>query len=69
MVLQSIKADEVKEIARRFRTRAAEAQDTVYHALMLRTAAELEELADTLASRDDTTLALIGDEDGDECPI
>lgn len=51
MELQSVRINEVLEIAQSFRRRAAEALDTHYHSLMLRTAMELEELAAALLNR------------------
>ena len=46
-----LEATEVAQLARRFRSRAAEAEDGIYRNLMLRTASELEELAGTLSLR------------------
>ena len=48
MEMLTIHAAEVLQIARDFRARAAEAGDTLYRHLMLRTAMELEERAATL---------------------
>jgi hypothetical protein len=55
MELPTIHAAEVLQIARDFRARAAEAGDTLYRHLMLRTAIELEERAATLAEQDSLT--------------
>jgi hypothetical protein len=57
MDMQTIHAAEVLQIAKDFRARAAEASDTLYRLLMLRTAMELEERAATLAEQDGTELA------------
>ncbi len=48
MSLQTVRADEVLQLAQNFRLRAAEAADTVYHPMMMRTAVELEELAEMI---------------------
>jgi hypothetical protein len=64
MTFHSVRADDVLQLAHDFRLRAAEAEDTIYHRLMLRTAAELEELADNLARKKGSELVLVdGDED------
>lgn len=70
MTLQSVRADDVLQLAHDFRLRAAEAEDTIYYRLMLRTAAELEELADTLAHKKGNELVLVdgGDDDGSDLP-
>jgi hypothetical protein len=64
MELQTIRAGEVHELAQRFRLRAIEAEDTLYHRLMMRTALELEELARTLNANAGSELVLV---DEDEC--
>lgn len=56
MELQTIHAAEILQIARDFRACAAEASDTLYRHLMLRTAMELEERAAILAEQDGTEL-------------
>ena len=66
MELQTMRADEVHELAQRFRLRATEAEDVVYHRLMLRTAVELEELAGSLSARNGSELVLV---DEDECAV
>ena len=63
MELQSIRADEVHQLAQRFRLRAIEAEDSLYHRLMLRTAVELEELAGTLSANNGSELVLVDDEE------
>ncbi len=64
MTLHSIRADDVLQLAHDFRLRAAEAEDTIYYRLMLRTAAELEELADNLTHKKGNELVLVeGEED------
>lgn len=57
MELQSVRVSEMLEVAQSLRQRAAEALDTHYHCLMLRTAIELEELAATLATRGEIILS------------
>jgi len=59
MELLTIHAAEVLQIAKDFRTRAAEAGDTLYRHLMLRTAAELEERAATLMQQGGTETVLV----------
>jgi hypothetical protein len=61
MELQTIHAAEVLQIAQDFRARAAEAGDTTYRHLMLRTAMDLEERAATLAKQDGTELVDLED--------
>lgn len=64
MTFHSVRADDVLLLAHDFRLRAAEAEDTIYYRLMLRTAAELEELADNLSRKKGSELVLVdGDED------
>ncbi len=63
MTFHSVRADDVLQLAHDFRLKAAEAEDTVYHRLMLRTAAELEELADTIARKRGSEVVLV---DGEE---
>lgn len=63
MTLHSVRADDVLQLAHDFRLRAAEAEDTVYYRLMLRTAAELEELADDLSRKKSSELVLVDDEE------
>jgi hypothetical protein len=58
-----MRADEVHELAQRFRLRATEAEDAIYHRLMLRTAVELEELAGTLNARNCSELVLVDEEE------
>jgi hypothetical protein len=50
MKAQSVKATELRELARKFRVRAAEAEEGAYRNLMLRTAHELEEFAEAMAT-------------------
>lgn len=59
MALQSVRIDEVLEIAQYFRERAAEALDTHYHCLMLRTAMELEELVAALVRRSEIAASCV----------
>jgi hypothetical protein len=61
MEMQPVRASDVLAIAQSFRQRAAEAIDTSYYRLMLRTAVELEELAHSLTHRGE--LALSDDQD------
>ena len=61
MEMQPDRASDALAIAQSFRQRAAEAIDTSYYRLMLRTAVELEQLADTLARRGE--LVLVNQED------
>jgi hypothetical protein len=51
MDVYTVRADNVLQIAQTFRSQAAETSDLIYHHMMLRTAAELEELAETLLGR------------------
>jgi len=62
MALQSVRAAEIQQMAENFRVRAAETQDTVYHRLMLRTALELEDLAERLKRSGGAELVLADDE-------
>ena len=64
MTLQSVRAAEVQQMAENFRRRAAEAaaENTAYHYLMLRTALELEDLAERLEYTNGTELVLSDDE-------
>jgi hypothetical protein len=69
MTFHSVRADDVLQLAHDFRQRAAETEDTTYYCLMLRTAAELEELADNLANKKDSELVLVeGDDDATADP-
>ena len=63
MELHTMRADEVHKLAQRFRLRATEAEDAVYHRLMLRTAVELEELAGALSARKLAELVLVDEEE------
>jgi hypothetical protein len=63
MELHTMRADEVHKLAQRFRLRATEAEDAVYHRLMLRTAVELEELAGALSARNLSELVLVDEEE------
>lgn len=66
MELRSMRAAEVAKLARKFRLRAAEAEEGVYRTLMLRTALELEELVSTLTlGSDGQFVVLEGDEEED----
>jgi len=51
MEVYTVRPDNVLQIAQDFRIRAAETRDVIYHHMMLRTALELEELAETLLGR------------------
>ena len=62
MELRPIKSSELLRMAHDFRMRAEEAVDTEYHRMMLRTAVELEELADELNRRKGSELVLKDDE-------
>ena len=62
MELQSTKADELRALARKFRARAAGCPPGFYHDLILQTADEIEELANSLAAKDSTQDA-VRDED------
>ncbi|MDR3526265.1 MAG: hypothetical protein P4L57_03230 [Rhizomicrobium sp.] len=59
MELLTIHAAEVQQIAKDFRARAAEAGDTLYRQLMLRTAMELEERAATLIEQGGSETLLV----------
>ena len=54
---RTAKAQELRELARQFRSRAEETQLLKYVDLMRRSAAELEHLADQIEGLSDTTLA------------
>jgi len=64
MPLQSVRAADVLHMAENFRRRAAEAaaENTAYHHLMLRTARELEDLAERLERTNSSELVLDDDE-------
>lgn len=66
MGMESIKAEEVLQLARNFRLRAAEAEDAVYYSMMLRTACELELQAEMLSRRPGGELVMIDDGEDDE---
>ena len=52
--LRSTKADELRKLAREFRARAAGCPPGFYHDLILQTADEIEEFANSLAATDGT---------------
>ena len=52
MELRSVKAEELRELARKFRARAAGCPPGFYHDLILQTADEMDELANSLAAKD-----------------
>ena len=52
MELQSARMDELRELARQFRARAAGCPRGHFHDLILQSARELEELANSLAAKD-----------------
>ena len=60
--LRSAKAEELRELVRKFRERAASCPPGYYHDLILQTAGELEELADSLTAKGGTELVIF-DED------
>lgn len=64
MNAKAAKAAEVLQLAESFRQRAAEAGDALYHRLMLRTALDLEEFAESLVRPGD--LVMIDDGEDDE---
>jgi hypothetical protein len=61
--LRSVKSRELRELAKRFREHAAEAAPGTYRDLMLRTMAELEELAQSLEASDGSELVLFDEKD------
>lgn len=62
MELRSAKAEELRELARSFRARAAGCPPGYYHDLILQTADEMEELANSLAAKGGAALAIFEDE-------
>jgi hypothetical protein len=56
MELLAAKAEELRELARSFRARAAGCPPGYYHDLILQTADEMEELANSLAAKGGTEL-------------
>jgi hypothetical protein len=64
--LRSAKAEELRELARKFRARAADCPPGYYHDLILQTAGELEELATSLAANGGTELVIFDDDDTTE---
>lgn len=62
MELRSAKAEELRELARSFRVRAAGCPPGYYHDLILQTADEMEELANSLAAKGGAALAIFEDE-------
>ena len=60
--LRSVKAQELIELAHRFRVRAADCPPDVYRDLILRTAGELEELAQSLVKNNGSEFVLFDDE-------
>lgn len=62
----SMKAAEVLQLAYSFRAHAAEANDAIYHSMMLRAALELEECAETLWGRDGLQLVMLDDDESED---
>jgi hypothetical protein len=62
MELRTIDPDELRVLAARFRSRAADCIEDYYRSLILRTAQELEEYANSLEANGGTGL-VIADED------
>jgi len=65
--LRSVKAEELLQMARRFRERAKDCEPGHYHDLIIQSARELEELAASLTSKDGSELVIV-DEDDEETP-
>ena len=68
MELQAIKAAGLRELARKFRARAAEGGPGIYCDLMLRSAVELEEFAASMENKGDPEFVLVEVDDKDDVP-
>ena len=62
MELRSVKAEELREMARRFRERAKDCEPGHYRDLIIQSARELEELAESIALKDGSELAIFDEE-------
>jgi hypothetical protein len=61
--LRSAKAEELHELARSFRARAAGCPPGYYHDLILQTADEMEQLANSLAAKGGTERVACGEDE------